>query len=430
MALKFANYRMQVYEKPSLVDTKNATINIGESIQYLAIKQIYNDLNIDKRDIVNLTAREAKEYVGDPMILPGKFILNDRVINRVLPFSKDIIPVLISSVMLKNEEISNELIKYLKGNEPIGCRDEQTRIMLRELGIDAYLMGCFTMCLPQRSVGPKNGKIILVDVSKKLLEYMPLELKNNAVYITHSIHINTSKVTVEDDERLNAQAKELLDFYSREAKLVITSRLHAAAPCIAMGIPVILASDNIDFRYGWIDKFIPIYTLDEYSQINWQPTVICTDKVKEWIRNYIKKRIEGDYTAVEELKKLDDFYMNRCRADYYGFFEKRIQKAYKMIGKKDFKYIIWGAGLHSGYAYDIITKQFPKAELVAIIDKFEKGRRFNKMIITGDELKTSNFDIAFITTKPGTAEAIAKIEEFFGKEAKKHYIIITSQQIS
>lgn len=432
MSKRYARYRMQVYNKSSLVDATCSVMNIGESIQYLALNEIYKTIGVDPSDIIDVTAEDVCHYTGDQLYLPGKFILNDRPVNRVLPFPKDIVPVLISSVMLRNEEITQELVEYLKSVEPIGCRDEQARTMLRELGIEAYLMGCFTMCLPRRHCAPKPGagKNFLVDVSDELYKYIPDELKKNSVKLSHAVPVYTTKMTIEEDSRLNREAEKLLQRYRDEANIVITSRLHAAAPCIAMGIPVILASDNIDFRYAWLDKYVPIYTRDEYDHIDWFPKVPSSENVKQWIPAYIKKRMSGDPTAVEELKKLDNFYMDRNRVDYYGYFRTRIGRAGEMAGRRDFRYIIWGAGLHSGYAYDIIREMYPEAEVISVIDKYEKGMRFGKEIVSGDKITEVNFDIAFITTKPGTPDAVQKMTELFGAEAGGRYIIVTSQQNS
>lgn len=432
MSTKYARYRMQVYNKSSLVDAACSVMNIGESIQYLALNGIYKSIGVDPADIIDVTADDVLHYTGDRLYLPGKFILNDRVVNRVLPFPKNIVPILVSSVMLRNEEIPQNLVEYLKSVEPIGCRDEQARTMLRELGIEAYLMGCFTICLPRRSSAPQlgQGKTFLVDVSDALYSYIPEHLKKNAVRISHAVPVYTTKMTIEEDDRLNREAEKLLQRYRDEAELVITSRLHAAAPCIAMGIPVILASDNIDFRYAWLDKYVPMYTRDEYDRIDWFPKVPSSEEAKQWIPAYIKKRLEGDPTAVEELKKLDDFYMNRNRVDYYGYFRTRIARAGEMAGRNDFRYIVWGAGLHSGYAYDIIREMYPQAELVSVIDKYEKGERFGRKIISGEQLTETNFDIAFITTKPGTFDAVQKMEDLFGMQAEKRFIIVTSQQNS
>ncbi|MGV0033849.1 MAG: polysaccharide pyruvyl transferase family protein [Candidatus Azotimanducaceae bacterium WSBS_2022_MAG_OTU7] len=55
-----------------------------------------------------------------------------------------------------------------------------------------------------------------------------------------------------------AMAGELLERYRTQAKLVITSKLHCALPCIAMGIPVIFFADKRDERLHLVREFIPI----------------------------------------------------------------------------------------------------------------------------------------------------------------------------
>lgn len=428
MEKNYARYRMQIYKKPMLKDNACTFMNIGESIQFLAMDNIFRQIGLSQKDIIDISADEIMDYHGVPLLLPAKFILNDRPINRILPFPEGIQPIFMSSVMLRNEEIHPELIDYLKHHQPIGCRDEQARTMLRNFGIEAYLMGCFTICFPKRKSTPSNGKVFLVDVSENLETFIPEHLKKDAIRISHAIPTRKTIITIEEDNRLNRLAAELLKRYEQEASLVITSRLHAAAPCIAMGIPVILASDNIDFRYSWIDKFTTIYTLDEYSQIDWNPKPVDTSKVKQWIPMYLKKRIDGDPTAKDELAYLDDYYMDRHRADYYGYFRRRIASIKDRFLDGKFTYIIWGAGLHSGYTYDLIREIYPNANLKAVIDKYEEGQRFGLDIIREKDLNQIQFDFAFITTKPGTLEAIAKMENIFGADAQKHYMVITSQQ--
>lgn len=430
MTKKYARYRMQVYAKPMLKDSACAFMNLGESIQYIAMDGIMRSIGLPEEDMPDVTANDVKNYVGDPLILPGKFILNDRPINNVIPFADDVYPIFISSVMLRNEAVAPALVEYLKKHEPIGCRDEQARTMLRELGIRAYLMGCFTMCLPRRRKEPENGKVFFVDTSENLEPFIPEELKKDAVRISHAIPVTATEITPEEDDRLNAIGAGLLKRYADEAKLVVTSRLHAAAPCLAMGIPVILASDNIDFRYGWLDKFIPIHTLDEYPSIDWAPAAVDVSYVRELIQEYLSRRIAGDPSAEEALQKLDAYYMARPKTDYYGYFRKRIAGAGKLCPDGRFNYILWGAGLHSGYAYDLIREMYPHATLKAVIDKYETGKRFGLDIIRGSDLHTADFDFAFITTQPGTPDATAKMEELFGADAARRYLIITSQQKS
>ena len=57
--------------------------------------------------------------------------------------------------------------------------------------------------------------------------------------------------------------------YRDEARLVITTALHCAAPCTAMGIPVVLISETINnIRFSTLDGIIKIYSIDDLKQGN------------------------------------------------------------------------------------------------------------------------------------------------------------------
>lgn len=189
------------------------------------------------------------------------------------------------SIHISNtSEAQNLNLDYLRKIEPIGCRDKSTQRCLESLGIKAYFSSCLTTTLDIKyaSAEPRNG-IVFSDVEftfesgrlrfdpvKKLFpikkslnrflflrsvakELSPL-LKNyrdeEVCYTTHSAPLNTSH-----EERF-ALAKDLLKTYA-SAKLVVTSRIHAALPCLALGTPVILVARKYDsLRYEGLDVFL------------------------------------------------------------------------------------------------------------------------------------------------------------------------------
>ena len=55
--------------------------------------------------------------------------------------------------------------------------------------------------------------------------------------------------------------------YQDNASLIITSLLHISTPCVAYGIPVILARDLISYRFSWLDKLLPIYSENDYEGV-------------------------------------------------------------------------------------------------------------------------------------------------------------------
>lgn len=189
------------------------------------------------------------------------------------------------SIHISNTSEAPKLnLDYLKKIEPIGCRDKNTQRCLESFGIKAYFSSCLTTTLDIKyaSDEPRKG-IVLSDVEftiesgrlrydqvKKLFplkrslnrfrylrsvekELTPILQKykgEEVCYTTHSAPLSTSH-----EERF-ALAEDLLKTYAK-AKLVVTSRIHAALPCLALGTPVILVTNKYDsLRYEGLDEFL------------------------------------------------------------------------------------------------------------------------------------------------------------------------------
>jgi hypothetical protein len=115
-------------------------------------------------------------------------------------------------------ERQNLYVRWLQRSPwPVGARDPATASRLKELGINAELVGCATLTLP-RYDGPRSG-IYCVDH------------EGTGTPITHNI-LRTLPVADQWD-----LANALLETY-RTAEAVYTSRLHVALPCLAFGTPV------------------------------------------------------------------------------------------------------------------------------------------------------------------------------------------------
>ena len=166
--------------------------------------------------------------------------------------------------------LSEKGIAYLKKHQPIGCRDQYTADTLNAKGIDAYFSGCLTLTLDSYKVDdaqrgediyivdplysyPRpekifyntkhtiknilNGKAFQLGKKKKHLKnFISKELLETAIFINQEPPSNTYST----DEKF-AMAEDLLHKYAK-AKLVITSRIHCALPCLAMGTPVIFVN--------------------------------------------------------------------------------------------------------------------------------------------------------------------------------------------
>lgn len=269
--------------------------NVGDWIQTFAVDELYKAIGIKSEDIIEINRSELAEYSGEKCIVIMQGWFNQLDKKDFFPLSKNLLPVYIGFHRL-NVSNFNESKETL-----IGCRDESTYEILKKNGNNVYLSGCLTLTLPKRKKMSCQKETFFVDVPEKLFEYVPKEIMKNSHKITHEI---LNRRNPEKD------SKDLLKMYYERAALVVTSRLHCASPCIAMGIPVILVRNYFDDRYGWIDKYVKLYTPDLFNQIDWEPKVIELEEKKAMLKEIFAGQVFGQ-NIEEKCKELTQFYLVR-----------------------------------------------------------------------------------------------------------------------
>lgn len=252
-----------------LTYSKQKGYNIGDYIQSLAAKQYLPqvDYYVSRDQLSEYNKKQIK------MIMNGWYMRNP---SNWPP--SDLIDPLFISVHInsgaKDTMLSDAGINYFKNlGAPIGCRDIYTLDLLQSKGIDACYTGCLTTTLDLKyKTEKKTDTVFIVDPFyynpswEKLLacksnfvkdvltgEALQIGLKRklmNAIfkkgllkkaqYIKHWYN----KEVHSEEERF-ALAEQLLRKYA-SAKLVITSRIHCALPCLALGTPVIFLNYGLD----------------------------------------------------------------------------------------------------------------------------------------------------------------------------------------
>jgi hypothetical protein len=209
--------------------------NVGDHVQSIAIERLLPrlDTHLDRSFL-------ATSSTKDPTLL----VLNCWFSNctTTFPPAQGIKPIFYGFHIheeIKGEFLTPTSIDYLKKHQPIGCRDHGTAKMLKEAGIETFYSRCLTLTLPRRAFPPKAGKIIAVDAYDIP---MPSSIKKSAIHISHIVPVVLS------EESKRSIASELLKYYSDNASLIITTKLHCALPCAAMGIPVVFFGDVNDYR--------------------------------------------------------------------------------------------------------------------------------------------------------------------------------------
>lgn len=262
----------------------NQILNIGDYIQSLAAMQFFVVENS-----VYVNRERLDEYSGDKI----KLVMNGWFMHSPnnWPPSPSIYPLFVAfhmNKLTKDQLLSNETsLAYFRLHQPIGCRDFYTVNLLKEKGIQAYFSGCMTLTLGLTyKTNNRDGKIYFVDppvlskISLKVLfkslcllcfhsrsvknifkkryrnkctisnyirnllfiekysRLFQLDILNDAEYIEHEIYDRFNS-----EQEKFAYASELLGRYSR-AKLVVTSRIHCALPCLSMETPVLFVYDR------------------------------------------------------------------------------------------------------------------------------------------------------------------------------------------
>ncbi|WP_341214645.1 polysaccharide pyruvyl transferase family protein [uncultured Wocania sp.] len=246
-------------------DENKRFFNVGDNIQSLAAKQF-----LPQTDFL-LNREKLADYKGEKtkLIMNGWFTHN---IHNWVP-SEDIDPLFVSFHMNNTAApfmLSDKGIAYLKKHQPIGCRDQFTADTLKSKGIDAYFSGCLTLTLDSYKVddSERGNDIYIVDplynyprslkvffnfksIIRNTLNGKIFQLKKKQNHIKKfigkdvldkAIHVNQEPPsnTFSEEEKFE-MAEDLLKKYAR-AKLVITSRIHCALPCLALGTPVIFVN--------------------------------------------------------------------------------------------------------------------------------------------------------------------------------------------
>jgi len=140
-------------------------------------------------------------------------------------------------------------IAYLRDHAPIGARDLDTLETLRNAGVDAYFSGCLTLTLQVSDPGPRTRMVYAVDLPGDVVSAFE---RRYDVPIIRVSHVVSDLVGLARFQR----ARELLRGYA-SAHAVLTSRLHCALPCLALGIPVLFVPSTQDsYRFLGLQDFL------------------------------------------------------------------------------------------------------------------------------------------------------------------------------
>lgn len=213
----------------------------------------------------------------------------------------------------------------------VGCRDKSTLEFCKSWGISSYFSRCLTLTLPKRSDKDANNAhdVYLVDCSEEVISLLPKEI------IEHSKIIHQRKFIREPWQSwmiCREAAEKLLDEYKYHARLVITTALHCAQPCIAMGIPVVFINPeyNERERFSSMDGILPQYTKQDLrnGKVNFKPQPLNIEDLKVAMLTNLRLSLKEKRNIDEEreLKK------NRETIEMFNILDDtdRVKQSYEL----------------------------------------------------------------------------------------------------
>ncbi|MBL4561511.1 MAG: polysaccharide pyruvyl transferase family protein [Labilibaculum sp.] len=304
--------------------------NIGEYIQSLAslpfLPQVDQFLN--KETLSSFNGEEHKLVLNGwfmhyPQNWPPSNNINSLIVSfHISPKTKDLL-------------LSNKAIEYYKLHEPVGCRDHDTLELLKAKGVNAYFSGCMTLTLDKNLYTDENyqNEIIFSDVLYSMARYNPnITVKTlvrsilrtpKVIYQAWSKKQLINKLFPEDvrkkakyiiqerslkkfthDERFDIATDFLKQLAN--AKLVVTSRLHTALPCLAFGTPVIFIDGKLSRKFdssrlsSYTETMLNTISINEIQQ---KSTEELHKMVKEYAQGNPEKHLKYRKDLIERVNE-------------------------------------------------------------------------------------------------------------------------------
>lgn len=241
------------------------TENIGDEIQSIAAR----------RFLPTVDTYVDRDYVGQWAPQDDtKIIMNGWFMHPPYawpPKSESIHPLLVSMYVDQADSrvgeafFSPESVAYLNSHGPVGARDMSTLEFLRKHGVESYFSGCMTLTLQADPMIEKQDYILAVDLPEAVVEMLRQKTKRPVIESSPYFDANMSR-----GDRF--QLAEYFLFLYQSAHAVVTTRLHAMLPSLALGTPVFLVMDHLKYdsrRYSGLDDLVNKATdvnyLNDYS---------------------------------------------------------------------------------------------------------------------------------------------------------------------
>lgn len=284
------------------------TINAGDFIQTIAVEHALNQLFPSG---VHVT-REYRNNILHGGLTKGTCIMQGWFEHGSLGFY----PKTTMSAVWVGTHFAPFVRKHLPGKWDVGRLARPLEIGGRDLstvdfcikhGVSSYFSRCLTLTLPSISTHNASGDI-LISTRFSAHSLLPDSLKRNAKFI--------------DPRHMGGgfpRATKLLDQY-RNAKLVVTSAVHCAAPCLAFGVPVVFIVPDDEpvsaSRISLLQGLTKLYTYEDLKNntVDYNPEAVDLTPLKTLLLKNLEMSIHR-----QDLNESDLLTLQTVRGDIAKF---------------------------------------------------------------------------------------------------------------
>ena len=239
---------------------KYETENIGDEIQSIAARRFLPsvDAYIDRDRLGEYCPDEETKIITNGWFMHAPY--------QWPPKSGKVIPLTVSMYIDQADSkvldtfFSDTSIKYLNDHGPVGARDLSTLELLQKHGVESYFSGCMTLTLQRDPSIPKGDFVLAVDVPQSVVEMVQSHTGRSVIHASPYFDANMSQ-----DDRF--QLAEYFLYLYQSAAAVISTRLHAMLPALALETPVFLVKDRSKYdekRYAGLAELVNSATDEEY----------------------------------------------------------------------------------------------------------------------------------------------------------------------
>lgn len=279
--------------------------NLGDVLQGVVAKSFLPEgaFAADRENLASLNKDEKGFLVGNAWYMHSW---------DQFPPPENIQPMYISVHIAESKMLKEKYIReHFKKNAPIGCRDKKTLKLFLGWGIPAYYSGCLTITTEQRACinTTGEGEFLLVDnidhpIPDNIVAALQEHFGVKFVRVSHDPPISDVSFDQYVDEASQLM-ESLLVRYCRAA-LVITTKIHCALPCLAMGANVILIHPNLkDPRITSVSEYMSIYSYEDVLKKKIGMPIINRNNIerrKKFLHKIVSQSVEVGWNIMMRPK--------------------------------------------------------------------------------------------------------------------------------